>query len=333
MNIDEANKKSFGENLKEQRSKKYKTQKEFADILGIPATTYGQYETGRREPDLKTVVLLAELLGVSTDCLLTTNDIEPHLNFVREIIRNNVLLYETLKDNSDSDGSWEIFTPYGMVTITKDKYKKIIEDAKSSFEDYIKNAIENELYTLRSQLYKQNDFSKIEAKMLCDSLGYDFEKVKYISAKSFDAEQVYEGTVYITYFLYFTNISNILDDDEGKLLEKYLWYKALVDSDIFHFDLSKRNQFEFMLNNNRNSQMPSEIQAWKKLDKYCPENISPLVKEFLRQHWELSEEEMNMPFRKMRYIFFRYGLVKFEGNIDREAEAKDFLFWRGSRKD
>lgn len=61
---------SFGDNLKEQRSKKYKTQKEFADILGIPATTYGQYETGRREPDFTMLLKIAELLEVSVDYLM-----------------------------------------------------------------------------------------------------------------------------------------------------------------------------------------------------------------------------------------------------------------------
>ena len=46
------------------------TQKEIAAALGIAANTFNQYATGRREPDIDTLIRIADFFQVSVDCLL-----------------------------------------------------------------------------------------------------------------------------------------------------------------------------------------------------------------------------------------------------------------------
>ncbi|WP_407397263.1 helix-turn-helix domain-containing protein [Anaerovibrio sp.] len=65
----------FGNNLKAARESKYRVQKDFAEILGIPATTYSQYETGKREPAYKMLVKISDALEVSIDELLRGKNI------------------------------------------------------------------------------------------------------------------------------------------------------------------------------------------------------------------------------------------------------------------
>lgn len=60
--------------LKELRIERGIQQKELAATLGIGANTLSQYENGKREPDNKTLVKLADYFGVSVDYLLEHTD-------------------------------------------------------------------------------------------------------------------------------------------------------------------------------------------------------------------------------------------------------------------
>lgn len=55
------------------KSKKY-TQESFSKQLGIPRSTYSNYEAGNREPDNITLKLIAEKLETTTDYLLGLTD-------------------------------------------------------------------------------------------------------------------------------------------------------------------------------------------------------------------------------------------------------------------
>lgn len=57
-------------NLKELRTKKGLLQKDVAEKLGIGRTTYVRYETGQFEPDIKTLIRLADIFGVTVDYLI-----------------------------------------------------------------------------------------------------------------------------------------------------------------------------------------------------------------------------------------------------------------------
>lgn len=60
----------FNENLKKMRRKMNITQAALAKKLDVSSSTIGMYEQGRREPDSRMLVKMAELFGVSVDYLL-----------------------------------------------------------------------------------------------------------------------------------------------------------------------------------------------------------------------------------------------------------------------
>lgn len=60
----------FGNRLKKLRRESKMTQSDLAKLLDIAASTIGMYEQGRRNPDTKTLTILAEHFNVSVDYLL-----------------------------------------------------------------------------------------------------------------------------------------------------------------------------------------------------------------------------------------------------------------------
>ncbi|MGC9338713.1 helix-turn-helix domain-containing protein [Listeria ivanovii] len=60
----------FGKKLKQLRKNNNKTQEDISKILGISRGAYSHIENGRNEPDMETIVKLANIFGVSTDYLL-----------------------------------------------------------------------------------------------------------------------------------------------------------------------------------------------------------------------------------------------------------------------
>jgi transcriptional regulator with XRE-family HTH domain len=60
----------FKNRLKQLRLEKDMYQKDVAKILGIAQTTYSGYETGAREPDLNTLIKIANLFECDVDYLI-----------------------------------------------------------------------------------------------------------------------------------------------------------------------------------------------------------------------------------------------------------------------
>lgn len=63
---------SFPEQLRRARLAKGLTQQQVADHMGITNSTYCGYETGKRQPDVEKIKLLAKILQTSGDTLLET---------------------------------------------------------------------------------------------------------------------------------------------------------------------------------------------------------------------------------------------------------------------
>lgn len=61
---------NFGQNLKENRLALSLTQKEMADYLEISERGYRYYEMGTREPNLTTLVKIADYFNISLDDLV-----------------------------------------------------------------------------------------------------------------------------------------------------------------------------------------------------------------------------------------------------------------------
>lgn len=62
--------KMFKDRLNFERKAKGITAQQMADVLGIGIRSYRNYESGDREPSLKTIVKIADILDVSLDYLL-----------------------------------------------------------------------------------------------------------------------------------------------------------------------------------------------------------------------------------------------------------------------
>ena len=60
--------------LKETRIEKKLSQREIASLLNITQQTYSDYETGRTNPDIATLIKISDILEVSTDYLLERSD-------------------------------------------------------------------------------------------------------------------------------------------------------------------------------------------------------------------------------------------------------------------
>lgn len=91
--------KMFGENLKSLRKKSGYTQQEFASVLGISASAVGMYEQGRREPDQKLLLKMAQTLGVSVDRLLGEEINEMELGEMIESVIDRMMVEYTLTHN------------------------------------------------------------------------------------------------------------------------------------------------------------------------------------------------------------------------------------------
>lgn len=61
---------NFAERFKSLRLEKDLTQSQLSEELNIPRTTISSWELGRREPDLKIIVILASFFKVSVDYLI-----------------------------------------------------------------------------------------------------------------------------------------------------------------------------------------------------------------------------------------------------------------------
>lgn len=67
---------TFARRLTKLRQEQNLSQAELADRLGISRSTVGMYEQGHREPDLKSLGLIANYFGVSFDYLLDPDEEE-----------------------------------------------------------------------------------------------------------------------------------------------------------------------------------------------------------------------------------------------------------------
>ena len=87
-------------NLKIIREQHGKLQKDVAADIGIGLSTFSQYETGKREPDNKTLIKLADYFGCSTDYLLGRTD-DPRLVIKKAPPESGADEFERMSDAPD----------------------------------------------------------------------------------------------------------------------------------------------------------------------------------------------------------------------------------------
>ena len=64
---------NFNERLKYQRENFGCKQKQMAELIGIAPRSYQRYESGEREPNIETLVQIADFFKISLDDLIGRN--------------------------------------------------------------------------------------------------------------------------------------------------------------------------------------------------------------------------------------------------------------------
>lgn len=136
--------------LRESRTESEYTQKQMASFLRITQQTYSDYETGRTNPDIDTLIKIADILNVSVDYLVGRAD-----DF------GNVAIYHNTEDTS---------------SLSPDEQRLINKIRKTPPH----NAMEwMELYSELPLYMQENIFSELKGM----HLGYKASKAKKSKAK------------------------------------------------------------------------------------------------------------------------------------------------------
>lgn len=115
--------------LKELREKKGLLQKDVANYLKIARNTYSQYEIGAREPDIITLISLADYFGVSIDYLVGRTD-NPN-------ITNDVIV-------ESADGNITSLDDAGLSPDDLSRITAVIEDVVKKYRSTTEEVHEDE---------------------------------------------------------------------------------------------------------------------------------------------------------------------------------------------
>lgn len=119
---------SLGERIQAIRTNKNISQGEFAKKLNIPRSTYANYENNHREPNYKTLLLIAKALGVPVSELLN-----------EECEENNELL-RLIIDKKNLDVEVDIKEDY-LFKLDEEEIEEINNKAKEIFRILLKGLL------------------------------------------------------------------------------------------------------------------------------------------------------------------------------------------------
>jgi transcriptional regulator with XRE-family HTH domain len=121
----------FIERLKQLRNEKDMTQEDLAKILNVKQQTVGGWETGRTEPDLSTLGLMAEFFDVTSDYLLgRTNLRKPY------VLKPGSPEYQRAMDKINKE-NWHEFKGSGIKVSAKDKDKFTEEEVNEIVKEVL----------------------------------------------------------------------------------------------------------------------------------------------------------------------------------------------------
>lgn len=89
--------------IRELRKERGMTQKEVAERLGIGGSTMTMYETGRREPNMETLIKIADFFDVSTDYLLGKTKAKNEKEVISRALVDDPELYNFWKKLSERE--------------------------------------------------------------------------------------------------------------------------------------------------------------------------------------------------------------------------------------
>lgn len=96
--------KQFGQNLQKLRTSSNMTQEDLGKLLNVTQSTIAYYESGKKQPSLETIVIIADYFCVSVDYLLDRigSFINPALQ-TTGLSQENLDLLDRLNNLTDTD--------------------------------------------------------------------------------------------------------------------------------------------------------------------------------------------------------------------------------------
>jgi len=152
----------FSIRLKELRTQQGISQYRLAEKLGLSRSMISNYEQGIREPDYKTIILLAQYFSVSTDYLLGVTGVKNQFLTSDEMEHFSQLLKQIDDirkfDINQIADLLEISANYGELI---EKLKSLSNISISELDNYIdllkiRDSVENEKRTTSSALEKES---------------------------------------------------------------------------------------------------------------------------------------------------------------------------------
>lgn len=97
--------KKFGQNLQKLRTNKSMTQDDLGKLLNVSQSTIAYYESGKKQPSLETLIVIANYFHVSVDYLLDRVDsLNPNPALQKtEISQESLSLLHRLNNLTDID--------------------------------------------------------------------------------------------------------------------------------------------------------------------------------------------------------------------------------------
>lgn len=176
---------NIGDKLKKARiDKGFKTQREFADFLGLSRSTYSNYENNNRIPDAETMKKISETLDATVEELLgidVSYEKRPNLKEIREDASMSISQLANVLEIAPGElESYEAGNPaplslYLKISIYLDiplvdivrhsSYMNTLNgrmmfmsvDSVQAFDNYFKGSIDNETYVEVADFMKKNE--------------------------------------------------------------------------------------------------------------------------------------------------------------------------------
>lgn len=92
--------KKFGENLRKLRDRHDMTQEALGKLLNVTQSTIAYYESGKKQPTLETLIIIADYFEVSTDFLLNRTNV---ISTTSEISKSDSELLNKINKLSDEN--------------------------------------------------------------------------------------------------------------------------------------------------------------------------------------------------------------------------------------
>ncbi|MDF2565101.1 MAG: transcriptional regulator, family [Massilibacillus sp.] len=95
--------KQFGQNLQKLRTNNNMTQEDLGKLLNVSQSTIAYYESGKKQPSLETIIVIADYFRVSVDYLLDRVNSFNSTSQITDISQDNLNLLRKINNLPDAD--------------------------------------------------------------------------------------------------------------------------------------------------------------------------------------------------------------------------------------